>query len=160
MSTLKKLQTSYHPALIIIVINMALIGSLMKSWSRSYLQCTSLPVCTVCAFFHNTCLLLPRCPDGYFGPRCLQTEPLRLYMPNPFKSMFTCHEQQRTETQLALDYLCGPSLLPLLLLPSSSSSFSYSFSGRHPASRALHRADSGVIHSNTLLLLSVVILLV
>ena len=51
---------------------------------------------TACVFpFHNTHLLLPRCPDGYFGPRCLQTEPLRLYMPNPFKSMSTWYEQLR-----------------------------------------------------------------
>lgn len=78
------------------------------------LKSTSLSVCVFFFLFHNTCLLLPRCPDGYFGPRCLQTEPLRVYMPNPFKSMFKWYEQLTTETQLSLDYLCG------LLLPSSS----------------------------------------
>ncbi|KAG7258893.1 hypothetical protein CRUP_008383 [Coryphaenoides rupestris] len=33
------------------------------------------------------------CPDGYFGQRCLQTEPLRVFMPKPFKShraVFSC----------------------------------------------------------------------
>lgn len=72
----------------------------------------------LCFSFYNTCLLLPRCPDGYFGPRCLQTEPLRLYMPNPFKSMFTWNEQLRTETQLALDSLSVDPCCPLTL-PSS-----------------------------------------
>lgn len=107
----------------------------------------------VCFFFlfHNTCLLLPRCPDGYFGPRCLQTEPLRVYMPNPFKSMFKWYEQLTTETQLSLDYLCGlllPSSSPPLPNPhqiSSSFSSSSSFSGQHALSCALHHAHDGVI---------------
>ncbi|KAM3869490.1 neuregulin 2a [Diretmus argenteus] len=38
-----------------------------------------------CYFIHGINQLSCKCPDGYFGPRCLQTEPLRLYMPNPFK---------------------------------------------------------------------------
>uniref|UniRef100_A0A3Q4GG10 Neuregulin 2a n=1 Tax=Neolamprologus brichardi TaxID=32507 RepID=A0A3Q4GG10_NEOBR len=38
-----------------------------------------------CYFFHGINQLSCKCPDGYFGPRCLQTEPLRVYMPNPFK---------------------------------------------------------------------------
>uniref|UniRef100_A0A3P8U6A0 Neuregulin 2a n=1 Tax=Amphiprion percula TaxID=161767 RepID=A0A3P8U6A0_AMPPE len=38
-----------------------------------------------CYFIDGINQLSCKCPDGYFGPRCLQTEPLRLYMPNPFK---------------------------------------------------------------------------
>lgn len=38
-----------------------------------------------CYFIHGINQLSCKCPDGYFGPRCLETEPLRLYMPNPFK---------------------------------------------------------------------------
>eukprot|EP00064_Thunnus_orientalis_P005475 superscaffoldBa00000537_g5489 len=38
-----------------------------------------------CYFIHGINQLSCKCPDGYFGPRCLQTEPLRLYMPNPYK---------------------------------------------------------------------------
>ncbi|XP_041948462.1 neuregulin 2a isoform X3 [Alosa sapidissima] len=36
-----------------------------------------------CYFIHGINQLSCKCPDGYFGPRCLQTEPLRLHMPNP-----------------------------------------------------------------------------
>lgn len=45
----------------------------------------------------------PRCPDGYFGPRCLQTEPLRL---RGSKSMLTCDAQPQTEAWLSLGYHC------------------------------------------------------
>ncbi|XP_033955825.1 neuregulin 2a isoform X4 [Pseudochaenichthys georgianus] len=36
-----------------------------------------------CYFIHGIDKLACKCPDGYFGPRCLQTEPLRLIMPKP-----------------------------------------------------------------------------
>ncbi|XP_063059813.1 neuregulin 2a isoform X3 [Engraulis encrasicolus] len=36
-----------------------------------------------CYFIHGINQLSCKCPDGYFGKRCLQTEPLRLRMPNP-----------------------------------------------------------------------------
>lgn len=65
--------------------------------------------------FHNPCLLPPRCPDGYFGPRCLQTEPLRSYMPKPDKRMLMFYEQLRTEARFSLDLLSGF----LLALPRS-----------------------------------------
>nr|XP_023685201.1 pro-neuregulin-2, membrane-bound isoform [Paramormyrops kingsleyae] len=39
-----------------------------------------------CYFIHGINQLSCKCPAGYFGPRCLQTEPLRLKMPNPYKS--------------------------------------------------------------------------
>ncbi|XP_068600498.1 neuregulin 2a isoform X2 [Brachionichthys hirsutus] len=38
-----------------------------------------------CYFIHGVNQLSCKCPGGYSGPRCLQNEPLRLYMPNPFK---------------------------------------------------------------------------
>ncbi|XP_075887580.1 neuregulin 2a isoform X5 [Nelusetta ayraudi] len=38
-----------------------------------------------CYFIHGINQLSCKCPAGYFGPRCLQTEPLRVYMPSPFK---------------------------------------------------------------------------
>ncbi|XP_051955523.1 pro-neuregulin-2, membrane-bound isoform-like isoform X4 [Xyrauchen texanus] len=38
-----------------------------------------------CYFIHGINQLSCKCPDGYFGPRCLQTEPLRLYVPKPNK---------------------------------------------------------------------------
>uniref|UniRef100_A0A3B4B3J8 Uncharacterized protein n=1 Tax=Periophthalmus magnuspinnatus TaxID=409849 RepID=A0A3B4B3J8_9GOBI len=38
-----------------------------------------------CYFIHGINQLSCKCPDGYHGPRCLQTVPLRSYMPNPFK---------------------------------------------------------------------------
>lgn len=41
----------------------------------------------------------PRCPSGYFGPRCLQPEPLRLRMPKPSESMLTWEAQLQTEDQ-------------------------------------------------------------
>lgn len=87
--------------------------------------------------------------DAYRPSRCGCTCPILS------KVCPLCFEQQRTET---LDSLCG-ALLPLFLLPSSPFSFSTSFSGQHPMRRALHCARRGVIHRNTLLLLSVVILL-
>uniref|UniRef100_A0A8C6PLU9 Neuregulin 2a n=1 Tax=Nothobranchius furzeri TaxID=105023 RepID=A0A8C6PLU9_NOTFU len=38
-----------------------------------------------CYFIHGINQLSCKCKDGYSGPRCLLTEPLRLYMPNPSK---------------------------------------------------------------------------
>ncbi|KAM8899147.1 neuregulin 2a isoform 2-T2 [Spinachia spinachia] len=38
-----------------------------------------------CLFYHGINKLSCKCRDGYFGRRCLETEPLRLYMPNPIK---------------------------------------------------------------------------
>lgn len=38
-----------------------------------------------CYFIHGINQLSCKCPRGYFGPRCLQTEPKRLYMPNDSK---------------------------------------------------------------------------
>ncbi|KAL2094844.1 hypothetical protein ACEWY4_009563 [Coilia grayii] len=37
-----------------------------------------------CYFIHGINQLSCKCEEGYFGPRCLETEPLRLRMPNPF----------------------------------------------------------------------------
>ncbi|XP_015205437.1 pro-neuregulin-2, membrane-bound isoform isoform X2 [Lepisosteus oculatus] len=39
----------------------------------------------VCYYIDGINQLSCKCPTGFFGPRCLQTEPLRLYMPNPNK---------------------------------------------------------------------------
>uniref|UniRef100_W5LM11 Neuregulin 2a n=1 Tax=Astyanax mexicanus TaxID=7994 RepID=W5LM11_ASTMX len=36
-----------------------------------------------CYFIHGINQLSCKCPPGYFGPRCLQPEPLRLRMPKP-----------------------------------------------------------------------------
>ncbi|XP_062867690.1 neuregulin 2a isoform X2 [Trichomycterus rosablanca] len=36
-----------------------------------------------CYFIHGINQLSCKCPSGYFGPRCLQPEPLRLLMPKP-----------------------------------------------------------------------------
>uniref|UniRef100_A0A4W4H1L1 Uncharacterized protein n=1 Tax=Electrophorus electricus TaxID=8005 RepID=A0A4W4H1L1_ELEEL len=36
-----------------------------------------------CYFIHGINQLSCKCPRGYFGPRCLQPEPLRLHMPKP-----------------------------------------------------------------------------
>ncbi|XP_036403652.1 pro-neuregulin-2, membrane-bound isoform-like isoform X2 [Megalops cyprinoides] len=38
-----------------------------------------------CYFIHGINQLSCKCPAEFFGPRCLQTEPLRLYMPKPHK---------------------------------------------------------------------------
>ncbi|KAJ8337445.1 hypothetical protein SKAU_G00364110 [Synaphobranchus kaupii] len=38
-----------------------------------------------CYFIHGINQLSCKCPSEFFGPRCLQTEPLRLYMPKPYK---------------------------------------------------------------------------
>ncbi|KAJ8405425.1 hypothetical protein AAFF_G00318980 [Aldrovandia affinis] len=38
-----------------------------------------------CYFIHGINQLSCKCPPEFFGPRCLQTEPLRLYMPKPYK---------------------------------------------------------------------------
>ncbi|XP_071220687.1 neuregulin 2a isoform X2 [Salvelinus alpinus] len=38
-----------------------------------------------CYFIHGINQFSCKCPDGFFGQRCLQTEPLRLRMPNPYK---------------------------------------------------------------------------
>ncbi|KAJ8266132.1 hypothetical protein GJAV_G00126290 [Gymnothorax javanicus] len=38
-----------------------------------------------CYFIHGINRLSCKCPPDYFGPRCRQTQPLRLYMPKPFK---------------------------------------------------------------------------
>ncbi|KAL0993946.1 hypothetical protein UPYG_G00115910 [Umbra pygmaea] len=40
-----------------------------------------------CYFINGINQLSCKCREGYFGPRCKQTEPLRLRMPNPSKSM-------------------------------------------------------------------------
>uniref|UniRef100_A0A8C1STN8 Neuregulin 2a n=1 Tax=Cyprinus carpio TaxID=7962 RepID=A0A8C1STN8_CYPCA len=39
-----------------------------------------------CYYIHGINRLSCKCPDGYFGQRCLQTEPLKLYMPKPNKN--------------------------------------------------------------------------
>ncbi|XP_033908560.3 pro-neuregulin-2, membrane-bound isoform isoform X3 [Acipenser ruthenus] len=39
----------------------------------------------VCYYIDGINQLSCKCPAGFFGPRCLQTEPLRSYMPNPNK---------------------------------------------------------------------------
>lgn len=62
-------------------------------------------LCVICSTSPS-----PRCPDGYFGQRCLQTEPLKLYMPKPNKSMLTWDAQLQTEDQLSLGYHCRLSL--------------------------------------------------
>lgn len=46
--------------------------------------------CIICVFLF---ISFRRCPSGYFGPRCLQPEPLPLLMPKPSESMFTYVEQ-------------------------------------------------------------------
>uniref|UniRef100_A0A6Q2YAW1 Neuregulin 2a n=1 Tax=Esox lucius TaxID=8010 RepID=A0A6Q2YAW1_ESOLU len=38
-----------------------------------------------CYFINGINQLSCKCPEGYFGPRCLQTEPLRYSMPNPYE---------------------------------------------------------------------------
>ncbi|XP_067280518.1 neuregulin 2a isoform X9 [Pseudorasbora parva] len=38
-----------------------------------------------CYYIHGINQFSCKCPDGYFGQRCLQTEPRRLYMPKPNK---------------------------------------------------------------------------
>uniref|UniRef100_A0A9J8BSL8 Neuregulin 2a n=1 Tax=Cyprinus carpio carpio TaxID=630221 RepID=A0A9J8BSL8_CYPCA len=38
-----------------------------------------------CYYIHGINRLSCKCPDGYFGQRCLQTEPLKLSMPKPNK---------------------------------------------------------------------------
>ncbi|XP_061105891.1 neuregulin 2a isoform X4 [Conger conger] len=38
-----------------------------------------------CYFIHGINQLSCKCPPDYFGPRCRQTQPLRLYMPKPYK---------------------------------------------------------------------------
>uniref|UniRef100_A0A674EQJ3 Neuregulin 2a n=1 Tax=Salmo trutta TaxID=8032 RepID=A0A674EQJ3_SALTR len=38
-----------------------------------------------CYFIHGINQFSCKCPDEFFGQRCLQTEPLRLRMPNPYK---------------------------------------------------------------------------
>ncbi|XP_056117991.1 neuregulin 2a isoform X6 [Rhinichthys klamathensis goyatoka] len=38
-----------------------------------------------CYYIHGINQFSCKCPDGYFGQRCLQTEPKRLYMPKPNK---------------------------------------------------------------------------
>lgn len=133
-----------------------------RSW-RSRLLCSSPPVFTS---FHNTGLLLLRCPAGYFGPRCLQTEPLRVYMPSPFKSMFARHERSRTEGQSGTGAPLRSSAAPpprpphppplLRFFPPLFFS-SFSSSGRHPMGCALHHAHGGIIHGAALLLLSVLV---
>ncbi|MEQ2243908.1 hypothetical protein ILYODFUR_011670 [Ilyodon furcidens] len=40
-----------------------------------------------CYFIHGINRIACKCGDGYFGRRCSQTEPLRSYMPDPFKSV-------------------------------------------------------------------------
>ncbi|XP_036380835.1 neuregulin 2a isoform X2 [Megalops cyprinoides] len=39
-----------------------------------------------CYFIHGINQLSCKCPAEYYGPRCRQTGPLRLYMPNPYKT--------------------------------------------------------------------------
>lgn len=71
--------------------------------------CIVSSVYDMCVFGVYLCFITspsPRCPDGYFGQRCLQTEPKRLYMPKPNKSMLTWDAQQQTEDQLSLSYYC------------------------------------------------------
>lgn len=75
------------------------LGLYWRRCRRSRRSCPLYSSPPVLTSFHNTGLLLLRCPAGYFGPRCLQTEPLRVYMPSPYKSMFARHERSRTESQ-------------------------------------------------------------
>lgn len=68
-----------------------------------FIQCASStrwsPECTMymCYYVILSPSPPPRCPSGYFGPRCLQPEPLRLRMPKPSESMLTWEAQLHTE---------------------------------------------------------------
>ncbi|KAJ7338304.1 hypothetical protein JRQ81_011175 [Phrynocephalus forsythii] len=42
----------------------------------------------VCYYIEGINQLSCRCPNGFFGQRCLEKLPLRLYMPDPKQSMF------------------------------------------------------------------------
>uniref|UniRef100_A0AAV2JA23 Neuregulin 2a n=1 Tax=Knipowitschia caucasica TaxID=637954 RepID=A0AAV2JA23_KNICA len=69
-----------------------------------------------CYFIHGINTLSCKCPDGYYGTRCLQTEPLRLYMPRPTKSMSSCGCSLSPLSSSQVDSQ-QPALFTLMVLP-------------------------------------------
>lgn len=75
----------------------------MYSESNILIQCASStrwsPECimSICYYVILSPSPPPRCPSGYFGPRCLQPEPQRLRMPKPSESMLTWEAQLHTK---------------------------------------------------------------
>ncbi|KYO39192.1 pro-neuregulin-2, membrane-bound isoform isoform D [Alligator mississippiensis] len=65
----------------------------LSSWSGHARKCneTAKSYCVnggVCYYIEGINQLSCKCPNGFFGQRCLEKLPLRLYMPDPKQSMF------------------------------------------------------------------------
>uniref|UniRef100_A0A8C5RHW2 Neuregulin 2 n=1 Tax=Laticauda laticaudata TaxID=8630 RepID=A0A8C5RHW2_LATLA len=60
----------------------------------------------VCYYIEGINQLSCRCPNGFFGQRCLEKLPLRLYMPDPKQSMF----EDKNYTIIPLQNLLGTTL--------------------------------------------------
>uniref|UniRef100_A0A8C4VUC5 Pro-neuregulin-2, membrane-bound isoform n=1 Tax=Gopherus evgoodei TaxID=1825980 RepID=A0A8C4VUC5_9SAUR len=69
------------------------LSTTLSSWSGHARKCneTAKSYCVnggVCYYIEGINQLSCKCPNGFFGQRCLEKLPLRLYMPDPKQSMF------------------------------------------------------------------------
>ncbi|KAI5178915.1 Pro-Neuregulin-2, Membrane-Bound Isoform [Manis pentadactyla] len=69
------------------------VSTTLSSWSGHARKCneTAKSYCVnggVCYYIEGINQLSCKCPNGFFGQRCLEKLPLRLYMPDPKQSMF------------------------------------------------------------------------
>ncbi|NXA42038.1 NRG2 protein, partial [Eudromia elegans] len=74
-------------------LNVKSVTTTLSSWSGHARKCneTAKSYCVnggVCYYIEGINQLSCKCPNGFFGQRCLEKLPLRLYMPDPKQSMF------------------------------------------------------------------------
>uniref|UniRef100_A0A8C8SU04 Pro-neuregulin-2, membrane-bound isoform n=1 Tax=Pelusios castaneus TaxID=367368 RepID=A0A8C8SU04_9SAUR len=73
-------------------INVRSVTTTLSSWSGHARKCneTAKSYCVnggVCYYIEGINQLSCKCPNGFFGQRCLEKLPLRLYMPDPKQSV-------------------------------------------------------------------------
>ncbi|XP_074169727.1 pro-neuregulin-2, membrane-bound isoform isoform X3 [Rhinolophus sinicus] len=74
-------------------LNVNSVSTTLSSWSGHARKCneTAKSYCVnggVCYYIEGINQLSCKCPNGFFGQRCLEKLPLRLYMPDPKQSTF------------------------------------------------------------------------
>ncbi|NWW43215.1 NRG2 protein, partial [Pedionomus torquatus] len=75
-------------------LNVKSVTTTLSSWSGHARKCneTAKSYCVnggVCYYIEGINQLSCKCPNGFFGQRCLEKLPLRLYMPDPKQSSFS-----------------------------------------------------------------------
>uniref|UniRef100_A0A8D0LA33 Neuregulin 2 n=1 Tax=Sphenodon punctatus TaxID=8508 RepID=A0A8D0LA33_SPHPU len=86
------------------------VTTTLSSWSGHAKKCneSASTYCAnggVCYYIEGINQLSCKCPNGFFGQRCLEKLPLRLYMPDPKQSMF---EDKNCTTLLKISWAWPP----------------------------------------------------